>query len=76
MIQYSPAVGVFPAGLFSFLNSIMLKPRNSDEAPNWDDDDGYIDLDPVLRRLDIVEDNSNLCQTTPEPIGLDSHETN
>lgn len=53
----------------------MTKPRNSDEAHTWDDDDGYIDLDPVLKRLDIVEDNTVPYTPSQELLGLDSHET-
>jgi len=53
----------------------MPKPRNSDEAPNWDDDDGYIELDLVLKRLDILED-TNLYSNSPEPLDSNDREAN
>lgn len=52
----------------------MPTPRNSDEATDWDDDIGYIDLVPVLQRLDLVEDMLFDSPSTEYP-PLDLHET-
>lgn len=49
-------------------------PRNSDEEPDWDDDNGYIDLTPLLQRLDLVEDTLFDNPATEHP-RLDSNET-
>lgn len=51
----------------------MSKPRNSDEAPDWDDNDSYIDLVSVLQRLDLVEE-SIFDSANNEPVEMDNHE--
>lgn len=51
----------------------MPTPRNSDEAPDWNDDDGYIDITNVLQRLALTEDA--LFDALNEPLGSDTNET-
>lgn len=33
----------------------MPTPRNSDEEGEWDEDEGYVDLEEFLKRLDLTE---------------------
>lgn len=38
-------------------------PKTSDEADEWGDDDGYVDLFQVIERLDLTSDASDQPET-------------